>query len=115
MLAAGESAEVMFTASGDFFTKLGEYEITVTATSQGDSTKSAEIMTITTIESVPWDLNADGIINILDLVAVANQFGESGDNLSGDVNMDGIVNILDLVAVANYFGKTQAEIVQANQ
>ena len=114
-LAAGESAEVMFTASGDFFTKLGEYEITVTATSQGDSTKSAEITTTTTIESVPWDLNADGIVNILDLVAVANQFGESGDDLSGDVNMDGIVNILDLVAVANYFGETQAEIVQANQ
>jgi len=115
ILSAGESVEVMFTASGDLLTERGEYEITVTATSQGDSTKSAEVTTTTTIESVPWDLNDDGIINILDLVAVANQFGESGDNLSGDVNMDGIVNILDLVAVANNFGKTQAEIVQANQ
>ncbi len=114
-LAAGETAEVKFTAAGDSFTKPGEYEIVVTVTSQGDTTKIAEITTTTTIEPVPWDLNADGAVNILDLVAVANQFGESGDGLSGDVNMDGAVNILDLVAVANQFGKTQAEIVQANQ
>ena len=115
MLAASASAEVIFTAAGDFFTKLGEYEIKVTATSQGDSTKTAELTTNTTIEPVPWDLNADGTVNILDLVAVANQFGESGEGLSGDVNMDGEVNILDLVQVASYFGKTQAEIVQAQQ
>ena len=115
MLAAGASAEVIFTAAGDFFTKLGEYEIKVTATSQGDNMKTAELTTNTTIEPVPWDLNADGTVNILDLVAVANQFGESGEGLSGDVNMDGEVNILDLVQVASYFGKTQAEIVQAQQ
>ena len=115
MLAAGASAEVIFTAAGDFFTKPGEYEIKVTANSQSDSTKTAELTTNTTIEPVPWDLNADGTVNILDLVAVANQFGESGEGLSGDVNMDGEVNILDLVQVASYFGKTQAEIVQANQ
>ena len=115
MLAAGASAEVIFTAAGDFFTKPGEYEIKVTATSQGDSTKTAELTTNTMIEPVPWDLNADGTVNILDLVAVANQLGESGEGLSGDVNMDGEVNILDLVQVASYFGETHAEIVQAQQ
>ena len=112
-LDAEESVEVNFTASGDLLTQPGEYEIVVTATSQGDTTKTAEVSTKTTIEPVPWDLNADGKINILDLVSVANQFGESGEGLSGDVNMDGTVNILDLVAVANQFGKTSAEIVQA--
>ena len=114
-LASGASTDVFFTASGDLFTKLGDYEIVVTATSQGDTTKTAEITTTTTIQPVPWDLNADGKVNILDLVAVANQFGETGEGISGDVNMDGTVNILDLVAVANQFGKTSAEIVQANQ
>ena len=112
-LAADESVEVNFTASGDLLTQPGEYEIVVTATSQGDTEKTAEVSTTTTIKPVPWDLNADGKVNILDLVAVANQFGESGDGLSGDVNMDGTVNILDLVAVANQFGNTSAEIVQA--
>ena len=47
------------------------------------------------------DVNADGIVNILDLVAVANGFGENAP----DVNGDGVVNILDLVAVANAFGQ----------
>ena len=45
------------------------------------------------------DVNADGIVNILDLVAVANAFGKEAP----DVNGDGTVNVLDLVAVANAF------------
>lgn len=47
----------------------------------------------------PTDVNADGIVNILDLVAVANAFGTDAP----DVNGDGTVNVLDLVAVANAF------------
>ena len=46
-----------------------------------------------------YDINGDGIVNILDLVAVANGFGTDAP----DVNVDGVVNILDLVAVANAF------------
>ncbi len=49
--------------------------------------------------SSPTDVNGDGIVNILDLVAVANAFGKEAP----DVNGDGTVNILDLVAVANAF------------
>ena len=50
--------------------------------------------------SNPADVTGDGVVNILDLVAVANAFGESEPDLNGD----GIVNILDLVIVANAFG-----------
>jgi len=49
------------------------------------------------------DVNRDRVVNILDLVLVASQFGESG-NTNADLNGDGIVNILDLVLVANAFG-----------
>ncbi len=112
VLAAGTSAEVIFTAAGDFFTKPGDYAIEVTATSQADTTKTAVLTITTTITPVPSDVNADGVVNILDLVKVANQFGEVGDGLVGDVNIDGRVNILDLVKVSSRFGKTQVEIVE---
>ena len=45
------------------------------------------------------DVNADGVVNIRDLVLVASNFGETGKNVA-DVNGDGVVNIEDLVKVA---------------
>ncbi len=54
------------------------------------------------------DVNADGVINILDLVLVAKHFGEiPDDELSPnpDINGDGTVNILDLTLIASHFGK----------
>ncbi len=50
------------------------------------------------VETSPTaDINEDGVVNILDLVLVANALGETEPDLNGD----GIVNILDLVLVAN--------------
>ncbi len=46
------------------------------------------------------DVNSDGVVNILDLVAVANGFGKT----KPDINGDGIVNILDLVRIAEKLG-----------
>ena len=48
------------------------------------------------------DVNGDGLVNVLDLVATASAFGKT----SPDLNGDGVVNILDLVIVANAFGST---------
>ena len=49
----------------------------------------------------PADLNGDGIVNILDLILVAQALGTDG--LEVDVNGDGVVNVFDLVFVANQF------------
>ena len=49
------------------------------------------------------DINGDGVVNIQDLVLVANAFGQTGQQ-PADVNGDGIVNIADLVKVAGAIG-----------
>ena len=46
------------------------------------------------------DVNGDGVVNILDLVIVANGLGKT----EPDINSDGIVNILDLVVIAGEIG-----------
>ena len=55
----------------------------------------------------PLDVNGDGIINILDLAAVAASFGKTGQN-PADVNGDGVVNVNDIVLVAGAIGDAPA-------
>ena len=55
----------------------------------------------------PGDVNRDGVVNIQDLVLVAGQFGQAGQN-DADVNGDGVVNIQDLVLVAGALGNAAA-------
>ena len=47
----------------------------------------------------PFDLNADGIVNVLDLILISQSFGTP----QGDINGDGTTNILDLTLVAQQF------------
>lgn len=63
-------------------------------------TDFTELVRFEVTDETPYDLNADGEINILDLVIVANAIGESDSE--ADINGDGIVNILDLVQIANH-------------
>ena len=49
----------------------------------------------------PADVNGDGVVNILDLILVAEGFG--ADKKGIDVNGDGVVNVFDLVFVADQF------------
>ena len=53
------------------------------------------------------DLNHDGVVNILDLVLIASQFGTTGPS-AADLNADNTVNIQDLVLVANAFNNAAA-------
>ena len=48
------------------------------------------------------DLNGDGILNILDVVILANLILSGDDsNPAGDLNQDGDYNILDIVILVN--------------
>ncbi len=49
------------------------------------------------------DVNNDGNVNVLDLVVIASELGNTVTNLAVDVNGDGAVNVLDLILVAGMF------------
>ena len=62
---------------------------------------------ISMAQTLPWDINDDGIVDIQDLVLISNSFGEAPLVYPKvDVNKDGIVNILDLLLVAAHFGES---------
>ena len=55
------------------------------------------------------DVNQDGVVNILDMIFVAQSFGQKPpSNPRADVNKDGQVNILDLIFVAERLGENVA-------
>ena len=55
------------------------------------------------------DVNRDGVVNILDLIRVAQQLGKRvPPNSAVDVNRDGVVNIFDLTLVAQGIGGAAA-------
>ena len=58
-------------------------------------------------ETIIGDANGDGAVNILDLVLVASQIGQSGET-DADINSDGTVNIQDLVVIASGLGNIAA-------
>jgi hypothetical protein len=53
---------------------------------------------------IPGDCNGDGVVDVLDLLLVA---GEYGDCSTYDLNEDGFVELLDLVIVAINYGRTE--------
>ena len=60
------------------------------------------------VNSERADANSDGVVNILDLVLVSQNFGQA--HPQADINGDGTVNILDLVFVAQHFGSTAGDL-----
>ena len=73
----------------------------VTDSTSATATKSLSI----TVAYAGWDVNADGSVNVLDLVLVAQHSGETSS--AGwereDVNADGTVNILDLILIGQHW------------
>ena len=72
---------------------------------------------IVTFEKLASDVNADGVVNILDLTRVASAFGKpvSDDTAAADVNTDGEINILDLVQVASNFGQSAVSVMYTTE
>lgn len=72
------------------------------------------------LQTLPWDINNDGVVDLQDLVLISSNFGaEAPENPKVDVNRDGNVNIIDLLIIAAHLGEstntgapaTQTEII----
>jgi hypothetical protein len=56
------------------------------------------------------DTNLDGTVNLIDLLILLDNYGETGaDWAQGDFNYDGVVNLTDLLALLNNYGQTAPE------
>ena len=85
----------------------GTHTIEVTVSDGIDEVSSSGTITITDLQP-RWDVNEDGIVNVLDITLVGQNYGTTytSDYPRWDVNLDGIVNIQDLSIVAGHFGET---------
>jgi hypothetical protein len=89
------------------YSSAGTHSIGVTV-SDGNS-QASQTHTVTILDVHPrWDVNQDGVVNILDITLVGQNYGNtySEDLPRWDVNQDGVVNIQDLSIVAARFGET---------
>ena len=66
-----------------------------------DDFREAIISNYPSESSMTGDLNGDEIVNILDIIQLANMIlsGDYADN--ADLNSDGLLNILDIVQIVN--------------
>lgn len=90
---------------------LGETQVTLgkgTKLAKSDSNEEYLIgmdkvvkINISEQEGIPEDINKDGKVNLIDLVAVAKKVGESvnDNNRRSDVNRDGVIDIKDVEQV----------------
>ena len=103
----GTLLSVEFSAKADGNSQMALHNFQL-GSNTGDVIPAGMRHLIITVESHPtWDVNADGQVNVLDLILVAQRLGETAAvNSEVDVNDDGIVNILDLIVVAQHMGES---------
>ena len=89
----------------------GTYSVNVTVSDDYQWVHDEFTITVLTVHP-RWDVNKDGVVDIRDLVIVANNYsGEYSDDALPryDVNQDGYVNIQDMAIVAAHFGELIGE------
>jgi len=89
------------------YSSSGNHTIQVVVSDGVEEVKKQSIIYIS--ECHPrWDVNEDGVVNILDITKVSQMHGTtvSKPYPRYDVNQDGVVNIQDLTLVGYHFGET---------
>lgn len=73
-------------------------------TIKDDLSSCAQIQRIASAVEKAKDIDSNGIVNILDLTAVFDNYFARGANLKEDINGDGVVNVNDVVLVIGSLG-----------
>jgi Putative Ig domain/Right handed beta helix region/Dockerin type I domain len=101
-LPVGLSLSSSGVISGTTTTAAGPISVTFQVTDANSETETT-VLSIATIYA-DWDVNTDGVANILDMTLVVQDLGQQGNHgwIREDVNGDGVVNIQDLTLVAQH-------------
>ena len=96
-----EAAENM--EAGDYEVRISSINLTTKAEKKISPADATCVLTVR--NSIPGDANGDGVIDVTDIVGIANGIlghaSESFDAVAADVNGDGSVDVTDIVVVAN--------------
>ena len=96
-----EAAENM--EAGDYEVRISSINLTTKAEKKISPTDATCVLTVH--NSIPGDANGDNVIDVTDIVGIANSIlghaSESFDAVAADVNGDGSVDVTDIVVVAN--------------
>ena len=105
----GALLAVDFSAKADGNSRLALHNFQLGSTTGEVIPAGMRDLTITVESGPTWDVNGDGQVSVLDLILVAQNFGEAASrNSRTDVNRDGVVSILDLIIVAQHLGESTA-------
>jgi hypothetical protein len=103
ILPSGLTLNASGVISGTPTTITGPISITYKVTDNVGAT-TTKIISITT-GSTSWDVNKDGVINVLDMIAISQSWSATGTPgwISQDVNNDGVINSLDMIIVGQHW------------
>ena len=110
---SGSMLQVRFKAKSEGETELALQNF-LFGSAEKESIPAAPLEFHFTVEErlLTGDVNRDGVVNILDLISVAQQLGKRlPPDSSEDINGDGVVNIFDLTLVAQGIGGAAAPAV----
>jgi hypothetical protein len=69
------------------------------------------VLPSTTASRPDWDVNCDGICNLIDFIKISNHIGQNGAPgwIREDVDKNGQIQFLDLLPVSNNYGNTYSQ------
>lgn len=92
------------------FTQPGNYSVQLTVVdADARSDTITYILQVLNVTEKPWDVDGNGLVNMIDLYIVAIHYGETPESPNwdprADVDRNGIITMLDLYMVAIHFGE----------